>query len=262
MQLTLIPLKPIPFGQADQIGPAKPVEDCETPRRPYALSTQPVSAAQWNRFTEVTGYVSQGAPLETWDWGWTRVNPVTTFLPLASDHPIVGVSHADALAFCAWASACCGAELRLPSELEFEHAARGSCTCHHFCAGAKAIRGQLRYYGDNAQQQPPRMSQSGINSLGLRGMHGFIWQWCSDRVAPNGAILGDRLGAHWHGKPLDREGYIIRGGSFAYPPDFARCAARNASHEDDRNFNLGFRVALDKKAGFEEARIALLELGD
>jgi len=261
MQLTIVPLKPIPFGQDDQIGLARPVEE-ETPHWPYALSTQPVSAAQWARFTEITGYVSQGSPLETWDWGWARVGPDTTFLPLASDHPVVGVSHADALAFCAWASACCGAEVRLPSELEFEHAARGGCTCHRFCGAAKAVRDQLRCYGDNATRHPPRMSQAGINAIGLRGMHGFIWHWCSDGVAPNGAIRGDRPGARWHGKPLARGGYIIRGGSFAYPPDFARCAARNASHEDDRNFSLGFRIALDKIPGFERARMTLLELGD
>ena len=101
MQLTHIPLKPIPFGEADLIGQATPVAERETPHRPYAVSIKPVSTAQWARFTEATGYVSQGSPLETWDWGWTRIDPNTTFLPLSFYHPVVGVSHADALAFVA-----------------------------------------------------------------------------------------------------------------------------------------------------------------
>lgn len=262
MKLTLIPLIPIPFGQGDQVGSVTPAEVYETPCQPYALSTHPVSAAQWAHFIEATGYISQGAPLETWDWGWTSVNADTTFLPLSFDHPVVGVSHADALAFCAWASTCCGAELRLPSELEFEHAARGGCICHRFCAGAKDMRDQLRRYGDEAKRQPPRLSEAGINRLGLRGMHGFIWQWCSDRVTSSDIVDGNRPRASWQGKPLARGGYIVRGGSFAYSAEFSRCAARNASHEDDRNFNLGFRVALDIGTGFDSVRKTLLELGD
>jgi formylglycine-generating enzyme required for sulfatase activity len=145
-----------------------------------------------------------------------------------------------------------GVMVRLPTEIEFEFAAKAGCRCINFCRSAASIQQNCRSYGENALRQPPPVSSSQENGFGLLGMHGLVWQWCSDLVDGAGhihstaAAAGPNL-AIWEGK-LPPNARIIRGGSFAYPVTFSRCATRSVSAETDRNFNLGFRVVIEEES--------------
>jgi len=231
------------------------------PVRPFYLSEYPVSAGQWQVFQRATGYESRACPVETWDFGWTAVSADNGFEPLRTDHPVVGVTFADSVAFCRWISDGCGGDFRLPSEVEFEAAARAGCSCRHYCESARAVREKVRQYGNNASRRPPVLADAGENRLGLRGMHGLIWQWCSDAVTPEGRVPStERLVSpslsKWSGK-MAQGARIIRGGSFAYPIEFARCASRSISAGTDRNFNLGFRVAMCDHPAADETQARL-----
>jgi len=227
-------------------------------RAPVLMASMPISSSLWETFADAASYHLSDQGLETWDWGWKPVTPENDFRPLAADSAMVGVGYVDCVAFCDWLSDASGLRVRLPTEIEFEFAAKAGCNCDRFCEGAAAIRRGCRGYGENARRQPPPVTAFAPNGFGLRGMHGLIWQWCSDLVGRDGRIgstaaaAGAEL-ATWQGKPVAGTIRVIRGGSFAYPAEFSRCSARSVSVETDRNFNLGFRVVIDGDIGRERA---------
>lgn len=230
---------------------------------PILMGSAPVTSSVWAIFSDATGHDPSHRGLETWDWGWKAVTPENDFRPLATDSPMVGVNYGDCTAFCDWLSDASGLLVRLPTEIEFEFAAKAGCSCDRFCKGAASIRHGCRSYGENARRRPPLASSLAPNGFGLRGMHGLIWQWCSDLVERDGCIAstaaatGPEL-ATWKGKFGAGKVRVIRGGSSAYPVEFSRCSVRSVSTETDRNFNLGFRVVVegDMERELVERRLA------
>jgi formylglycine-generating enzyme required for sulfatase activity len=200
-------------------------------RAPILMASMPIASSIWQIFSDAAGYELSDRGLETWDWGWKSVTPENDFRPLAADRPMVGISYRDCVAFCDWLSELSGLRVRLPTEIEFEFAAKAGCNCDRFCEGAAAIQRGCRGYGENAGRQPPAAPAFAPNGFGLRGMHGLIWQWCSDLVDSDGCIgstaaaAGSEL-ATWKGKHAAGSLRVIRGGSFAYPVEFraAACA--------------------------------------
>lgn len=215
---------------------------------PVHLSTTPITELHWDFFEMSTGYRRQMKGFEIWDWGWKKPRPSDLELRLPNQ-PAVGVTYADSLAFCSWLSEVCDIDARLPSEIEFECAAKAKCSCALFCAAAKASAGYVRSYGEPALRTSPLVMQRSSNNFGFHDMNGLIWQWCSDPVMDDGTIpttltrLGTPEQSVWRGKAVENA-RIIRGGSFAYPIAFSRCAQRSISAESDSNFNLGFRIAV------------------
>jgi len=232
-------------------------------RTPILMASMPVTSSIWTIFSDAARYDLSDRGLETWDWGWKAITPENDFRPLAADSPMVGVSYRDCVAFCNWLSDVSGLRVRLPTEIEFEFAAKAGCNCDRFCESAAAIRRGCRGYGENARRQPPPVSAFAPNGFGLRGMHGLIWQWCGDlvdcdgRIGSTAAATGPDL-ATWKGKHVAGNVRVIRGGSSAYPAEFSRCSVRSVSVETDRNFNLGFRVVIegDMERELAERRLA------
>ncbi|MEP3345019.1 MAG: SUMF1/EgtB/PvdO family nonheme iron enzyme [Litoreibacter sp.] len=232
---------------------------------PFFMSEFPIDTGLWNQFVTATGYHHSLDGAETWDWGWTVADPQNGFDPLQPNHPAVGVCYADSLAFCAWLTELSGTHVRLPTEIEFEAAARAGCRCTTYCKSAKSVRDVVRQYGDNALRRPPSLNDKAANAFGLYSMHGHIWHWCSDVVnldgeVPSTAALVMSDVARWDGKSVS-DGRVIRGGSFAYPVEFACCVARSISRETDRNFNVGFRVVTQANAEVATAHEVLEGLG-
>lgn len=153
-------------------------------------------------------------------------------------HPVVHVSWNDAAAYCAWAGR------RLPSEAEWEYAARGGLEGKRFPWGDELLPGgrhqcniwQGRFPAYNsledgyagtapAQSFPP-------NGYGLYNVAGNVWEWCADAFRP-----ADAPGAR-----------VIRGGSYLCHADYCnryRVAARSGNTPDSSTGNMGFRCAAD-----------------
>ncbi len=169
------------------------------------------------------------------------------------NHPIENVSWQDATEFCARLSVLSGRQYRLPSEAEWEYAARaGTTTPFHF---GETITPELANYDwsetygsvkvtkkKDFRGTTPVGSFGVANAFGLYDMHGNVWEWCED---------------HWHGSyegaPKDGSAWIdveakedaslvLRGGSWIIDPWLCRSATRNCDDVGFRLYFNGFRV--------------------
>jgi formylglycine-generating enzyme required for sulfatase activity/uncharacterized caspase-like protein len=163
--------------------------------------------------------------------------------------PVEPVSWNDAVEFCNKLSQKTGRKYRLPSEAEWEYAARAATTTpFHF---GETITTELANYdgsytyasapkGKN-RQQTTEVGSFPPNSFGLYDMHGNVFEWCQDtwhesyKGAPND-------GSAWIDN--DNQYYLLRGGSCFTVPEYCRCASRYSTvpENDDYYFYVGIRV--------------------
>ena len=199
-----------PFSMGSDIAAAYPPDEDESPRRlvslePFRLARTPVTNAEYASFAGATG-----RPMPEGE----------------GDVPATYVSWEDALAFCAWA------DVRLPTEAEWEAAARGGTerlwpwgdeppdpSRAHFKAGIGAPR-------------PVGTFPRGASAHGLLDMAGNVWEWTSSAYGSDGART-------------------VRGGTFVHGANEIRCSFRHPMHPEARDHYTGFRVA----AGGGESRL-------
>ncbi len=153
-----------------------------------------------------------------------------------NERPVEYVSWEDAVEFCQRLSKQTGKEYRLPSEAEWEYAARaGTTTPYHF---GKNITDKLANYGGNVGETTS-VGQFPPNAFGLYDMHGNLWEWCQDDW--NGHYQGaPNDGSAWVSK--DSAIKVVRGGSWLGNPVVCRSAFRDYFTRDLRDYIIGFRV--------------------
>ena len=193
----------------------------------FAMAKFPVTNAAYKQFLAET---ERTAPPF---WG----DPIFA----APDGPVVGVNWHDAAAYCRWLSARTGATMRLPTEAEWERAARGTLEGASYPWG-DAPPWERSYIGWNEKTGGP--APVGINEpngFGLYDMSEGVHEWCSDyyaydyyRYAPAANPRG----------PSDGTRRSSRGGSWRHKIKFSRCAARSSLPPDFKYADYGFRVAM------------------
>ena len=164
-------------------------------------------------------------------------------------HPVIGVSWTDAKAYTAWLSRKTGKQYRLPSETEWEYAARAG-TATPFSFGATITTTQANFdgttpygggaKGDNRQKTMP-VGSFPANAFGVHDMHGNVWEWIEDCWSDEYTAANPS-----DGKPYvkaDCGGHVMRGGSWEDYPGDVRSAARVGSGNDEQSWADGFRVA-------------------
>ena len=243
-------------GRHDDEGPVHEV----TIAAPFAIGVYEVTVAEFRRFVDETGY-SAGSSCWTYedgevqdraDRGWR--NPG---FGQSGRHPVTCVSWNDAQAYATWLSQETGEEYRLPSESEWEYAARaGTATARPWEEGES---GQCRHAnGADASAKDRYSSWSGsvacrdghvhtapvgsfaANGWGLHDMLGNVWEWTED--CWNDSYAGAPSdGSVWeYGNCAAR---VLRGGSWGSGPSDLRAASRGWGTTGNRNDYLGFRVA-------------------
>lgn len=257
-----------PAGSAEaRLSPGE--RDVTTVRipRPFALGRTEVTRAQYARF--VADYEHEFKPgCRTWDEAQRRFvedgrrtweNPGVPAAP-ADDHPASCVSWLDAHAYVEWLARKTGRPYRLPSEAEWEYAARAGSTT-------------LRPWGDLAELGCEYANTYDLTSRDARPL-GWAAAACHDGQAdvapvgtfkPNAFGLVDMIGnvAEWTedcatasyvGRPKDARAWVwtggckrrvVRGGGWADPVDRSRSAWRGDAEDSERADTVGFRVALD-----------------
>jgi formylglycine-generating enzyme required for sulfatase activity len=154
--------------------------------------------------------------------------------------PVEQVSWDDAQEFIKRLNTKTGQNYRLPSEAEWEYAARaGSPADYSFGDDPKQLS-RFAWFAANSDNTTHPAGEKTANQFGLHDMHGNVWEWTQD--CWNGNYTGAPAdGSAWTAGDCSRR--VLRGGSWNYFPQSLRAAFRNGFTTAFRNFNFGFRVA-------------------
>ena len=140
---------------------------------------------------------------------------------------------------------------RLPTEAEWEYACRARTT-GPFSTGENLTTAQANYNGRQPYGSFPagefrqKTTPAGafpLNPWGLADMHGNVWEWTSDWYGPYAESASANIDPHGASSGETR---VIRGGSWLFDANSARCALRYTHAPKDKGFSLGFRVAADR----------------
>ena len=175
----------------------------------YLIGQYPVTVAQFAAFVWATGY--------EWDEGID--------VKTMANHPVTEVSWDDAVAFCQWARQVSSRTVRLPTEAEWEKAARGT-DGRLYPWGSQAPDGKRCNFNDEVEDITPvgKYSPAGDSPYGCADMAGNVYDWCD-------GWFGTKHAA----RPL-------RGGSRGSSQWNVRCAGRWGDSPGYRNTSYGFRI--------------------
>lgn len=261
----------------DGEGPVRQVTVSE-----YRIAPTVVTNAEFSSFIRDTGYVTDaerfgwsfvfyqfvdgparaavldahvpGAPwwLAVRDADWRRPGGPGSMIDHRLDHPVVHVSWFDAAAFASWAG------MRLPTEAEWERAARGGLEQTRFPWGAEfAPDGEARcntWHGEFPHSNRAAHGFRGTapvdafepNEFGLYNVAGNVWEWCADRFSPDWHVPETADTRTDPQGPEQGERRAMRGGSYLCHASYCnryRVSARTGNTPDSSSGHLGFRCA-------------------
>ncbi len=194
----------------------------------FALGVYEMTFDEYDRFAAATGRERPA------DRGWGR-----------GGRPAINVSWEDATAFAAWLSEETGEEYRLPSESEWEYAARAAGSTTRYSWGDDVGHNRANCAGCGGRwDDENRTALAGsfaANGFGLHDMHGNVWEWVEDCWHENYA-RSPRDGTAWtRGGDCSRR--VLRGGAWDLDPGSLRSANRSSFDAENRIGSIGFRVA-------------------
>jgi formylglycine-generating enzyme required for sulfatase activity len=169
-----------------------------------------------------------------------------------NDKPVVYVNHSDIVGdngFLKKLNALTGKNFRLPTEAEWEYAARGceagSCESFEF-SGSDNINDVAWYVDNRTSVNPPPVGGKSPNALGIYDMSGNIWEWCADwydaAYYPSGTTASTPLDNPVN--TTEASNRVRRGGSWPHAANYCRAADRNNYTPDLRYNDCGFRLVL------------------
>jgi formylglycine-generating enzyme required for sulfatase activity len=159
--------------------------------------------------------------------------------------PVVGVSWFEATEYCAWLRSATGRSYRLPTEAEWERAARGGGESRLFPWG-DAPPDSLPNYATRWQTGPEPVGHSAPNAFGLFDMCANVHEWCSDWFSADYYVTSPECNPRGPESGIRR---ASRGGSWRHQIKVTRSAARSSIPPHLQYADYGFRVACDLEVG-------------
>ena len=154
--------------------------------------------------------------------------------------PVENISWNDCKAFISKVNALTGKNFRMPTEAEWEYAARGGSKSRGYKYSGSNTLDDVAWYGDNSGRKTHEVGTKKPNELGLYDMSGNVWEWCSDLYGdyssseqnnPKGSISGAR--------------HVVRGGGWIGDASCCRCSYRYDLAPGCR-YILGLRLCLSE----------------
>lgn len=234
-ELVLVPAGPFLMGSDKWRDPK--AYDRELPQHTvhldaFYIARHPITSAQYRRFVDATGHRAPD------HWKDKDYDPAAR-----ADHPVVDVSWHDAVAYCRWLSEQTGKPYSLPSEAEWEKAARGTDGRIYPWGDREPTPNLCNFEGSSIKTTTPvgRYSPQGDSPYGCADMAGNVWEWTRSLYRAYPYDLRD--GREAMGSDGDR---VLRGGAFFNVVGNVRCAYRYHLSPVSFAVIFGFRVA----AGF------------
>ena len=221
------------MGSNDGTYIVKPVHHVTIPRA-IALGKYEVTFAQWDTCAADGGCNDYQSSDMRWgrssDKGWGR-----------GSRPVINVSWNDAQAYVSWLSRKTGKTYRLPSEAEWEYAARAGTTTRYWWGDDSGHdNANCRGCRSRSDNQTAPVGSFSANPFGLYDVHGNVWEWVEDCVNYSYADAPTDGRAWVSGNCSVRS---IRGGSWNSYTGVIRAANRGSMGPGVRDHSLGFRVA-------------------
>jgi formylglycine-generating enzyme required for sulfatase activity len=258
-EMVAIPEGSFLMGQEDGTEFERPVH--EVFLSAFSIGRHEVTNAEYRRYCDATGAPYPAPPLFDSSGRYFTGRP---------EHPVVEISWTDAARYCLWLARRTGKPLRLPTEAEWEKAARGGLAQKKYPWGDDPPDESRARFGLKALEGPARVGSYPPNGYGLHDMGGNVNEMCSDwydehyyarspRADPKGppgwlnylSLVNPPQRSRWKGRCR-----IVRGGSYRAPADWRTlgadgrletpllCAAREYLYQEPyTHFDLGFRVA-------------------
>ncbi len=229
-------------------------EDGEADERP--VHAVRLTRGFWMGTTEVTQAQYEAVPLSgAPPAAGARPNPSSFHNP---QNPVESVTWDEAVAFCAALTAReqasgrlpAGLEYRLPTEAEWEYAARGGSRSRGLAYSGSNTALSVAWHDVNSGNAPHSVARKAPNELGLYDLSGNVWEWCLDGYDPG--YYAQSPGADpVNTQAVDRR--VFRGGCWGFSARFVRPSCRAAFSSGYACDGLGFRVVLAAAAGASPA---------
>ena len=192
----------------------------------YYMGETEVTQALWKA---VTGYSPTTEAAKQWYYE----------KGLGDNYPAYYISYKDVQSFITKLNSLTGERFRMPTEAEWEYAARGGKKSKGYTYSGSNTIGNVAWYTDNSSSKTHTVKTKAANELGIYDMSGNIYEWCSDWYGTySSSAQTDPTG------PTTGHNRVSRGGSWSRNATKCRCAYRLITIPSYRNLNVGFRLAL------------------
>ena len=211
----------------------------------YRIGLHPVINEEYAYFVNDGGYTERWRSCWT-GAGWRYVQDHGLSAPQGwggvgdgqVHYPVTGVSWYEAWAYCAWLRAVTGRRHSLPTEAQWEKAARGEDGRRYPWGNQWAAQRCNTAEAGLGRVAPVMLYADGSSPYGVHDMAGNVWEWCSTSFGPYPYRSDDG-----REEPATIGARVVRGGSWFEDREFVRCTVRYGIAESLRGDHLGFRVA-------------------
>ncbi len=228
----------------------------------FYIGKTEISVAQFAKFVDETNYVTN-AEQRGGDYIWDSENAVMKFqkganwrcdeygsLLDSTDYvyfPVIYISWNDANEFCKWLSAKTKKNYSLPTEAEWEYAARGGNSKKRYVYSGSNKAEKVAWYSESTEMRMCPMAYKEPNQLGIYDMSGGVYEWCSDWYEdkyPTESQVNPTGPENKHNKLFRR---VIRGGSWIVYKEFCRVTNRDSGDPNAGTSTGGFRIVCRNK---------------